>query len=72
MGADTRPGIVVSVATSGDLLQWHVRMADHIPDPGEHRTLFYSPRQLASAGDQAGAREVTPRERAADLTVTVL
>lgn len=23
VGADTRPGIVVSVATSGDLLQWH-------------------------------------------------
>jgi hypothetical protein len=26
VGADTRPGIVVSVATSGDLLQWHVRL----------------------------------------------
>jgi hypothetical protein len=25
-GADTRPGIVVSVATSGDLLQWHVHL----------------------------------------------
>jgi len=23
LGADTRPGIVVSIATSGDLLQWH-------------------------------------------------
>lgn len=23
VGADTRPGIVVSIATSGDLLQWH-------------------------------------------------
>ena len=23
MGPDTRPGIVVSIATSGDLLQWH-------------------------------------------------
>ena len=26
LGADTRPGIVVSVATSGDLLQWHVHL----------------------------------------------
>jgi hypothetical protein len=23
VGADTRPGIVVSIATSGELLQWH-------------------------------------------------
>jgi hypothetical protein len=23
VGPDTRPGIVVSIATSGDLLQWH-------------------------------------------------
>ena len=27
VGADTRPGIVVSIATSGDLLQWHVHPA---------------------------------------------
>ena len=26
VGADVRPGIVVSVATSGDLLQWHVHL----------------------------------------------
>jgi hypothetical protein len=26
VGADTRPGIVVSVASSGDLLQWHVHL----------------------------------------------
>ena len=26
VGADTRPGIVVSIATSGDLLQWHVHL----------------------------------------------
>jgi hypothetical protein len=26
LGADTRPGIVVSVATSGDLMQWHVHL----------------------------------------------
>ena len=26
VGGDTRPGIVVSVATSGDLLQWHVHL----------------------------------------------
>lgn len=23
LGADCRPGIVVSIATSGDLMQWH-------------------------------------------------
>lgn len=26
LGADSRPGIVVSVATSGDLLQWHAHL----------------------------------------------
>ena len=26
MGADARPGIVVSIATAGDLLQWHVHL----------------------------------------------
>jgi hypothetical protein len=26
VGADTRPGIVVSVATSGELMQWHVHL----------------------------------------------
>ena len=26
LGADARPGVVVSVATSGDLLQWHVHL----------------------------------------------
>jgi hypothetical protein len=26
VGADARPGIVVSIATSGDLLQWHVHL----------------------------------------------
>ena len=25
VGADTRPGIVVSIATSGDLIQWNPR-----------------------------------------------
>ena len=24
-----------------DPLEWLARMADHIPDPGRHRTLFY-------------------------------
>jgi hypothetical protein len=75
LGEAARPGIVVSIATAGDLLRWHpqlhvlttdggfnqdgtfsplgewdghalmewlARMADHIPDPGRHRTLFYA------------------------------
>jgi hypothetical protein len=25
----------------GDALEWLARMSDHIPDPGQHRTLFY-------------------------------
>jgi hypothetical protein len=24
-----------------DPLEWLARMSDHIPDPGQHRTLFY-------------------------------
>jgi hypothetical protein len=33
-----------------DPLEWLARMADHIPDPGKHRTLFYGPTQTAPVG----------------------
>ena len=36
-----------------DPLEWLARMADHIPDPGKHRTLFYG----AYANRTRGARE---------------
>ena len=36
-----------------DPLDWLARMADHIPDPGKHRTLFYG----AYANRTRGARE---------------
>jgi hypothetical protein len=110
---DLRPGLVVSVATAGDLLQWHphlhllttdggvapdgrflplpewdatllmglfrerilarlldrhaistelvdplewlARMSDHIPDPGQHRTVFYG--QYANRARGAGRRD---------------
>jgi hypothetical protein len=29
-----------------DPLEWLARMADHIPDPGKHRTLFYAARPV--------------------------
>jgi hypothetical protein len=38
-----------------DPLEWLARMADHIPDPGKHRTLFYG----AYANRTRGAREST-------------
>jgi hypothetical protein len=52
-----------------DPLEWLARMSDHIPDPGQHRTLFYGEyanrvrgeRQPAEA-DTSGAAE-PPRKR---------
>ncbi len=46
-----------------DPLEWLGRMADHIPDPGKHRTLFYAhyahrvrgeppPEEVGSQGDE--------------------
>ena len=81
---DARPGIVVSVATAGDLLQWHphlhlittdagrtpggswhqppqwdsVRlMTPFIPDPGQHRTIFYGE---YSSRARAGCQPLEP------------
>ena len=36
-----------------DPLEWLARMADHIPDPGKHRTLFYSYYANRVRGDRA-------------------
>jgi hypothetical protein len=42
-----------------DPLEWLARMADHIPDPGKHRTLFYSYYANRVRGDRAAEE---PRE----------
>jgi hypothetical protein len=36
-----------------DPLEWLARMADHIPDPGRHRTLFYGYYANRVRGDRA-------------------
>lgn len=36
-----------------DPLEWLARMADHIPDPGKHRTLFYAHYANRSRGDRS-------------------
>jgi hypothetical protein len=40
-----------------DPLEWLARMADHIPDPGKHRTLFYSYYAIRVRGDRAAEEE---------------
>ena len=42
-----------------DPREWLARMADHIPDPGKHRTLFYSDYANRVRGDRAAEE---PRE----------
>jgi hypothetical protein len=39
-----------------DPLEWLARMADHIPDPGKHRTLFYSYYANRVRGDRAAEK----------------
>jgi len=34
-------------------MEWLARMADHIPDPGKHRTLFYGSYANRVRGDRA-------------------
>jgi hypothetical protein len=53
-----------------DPLEWLARMSDHIPDPGQHRTLFYGAyanrvRGSRAAGDpeSATAAAEAPRRR---------
>ncbi len=36
-----------------DPLEWLARMADHIPDPGRHRALFYGHYANRARGDHA-------------------
>jgi hypothetical protein len=40
-----------------DPLEWLARLSDHIPDPGQHRTLFYG----EYANRVRGARRPEPR-----------
>jgi hypothetical protein len=52
-----------------DPLEWLARMSDHIPDPGQHRTLFYGEyanrvrgeRQPAEADTSTAATEPPPK-----------
>ena len=54
-----------------DPVEWLARMSDHIPDPGQHRTLFYGEysnrvrgrRRPREAGQSTGAAEQPPRKR---------
>jgi hypothetical protein len=39
-----------------DPLEWLARMADHIPDPGRHRTLFYAFYANRVRGDRAAEK----------------
>jgi len=46
-----------------DPLEWLARMSDHIPDPGQHRTLFYGEYSNRVRGStQAGEPEAASRE----------
>ena len=51
-----------------DPLEWLARMADHIPDPGKHRTLFYGHYANRVRGHRApegpnGAPEAKPAKK---------
>ena len=41
-----------------DPLEWLARIADHIPDPGKHRTLFYSYYANRARGARAREKEL--------------
>jgi hypothetical protein len=46
------PGLGQNFAAM-DPLEWLARMADHIPDPGRHRTLFYGHYASRVRGERA-------------------
>jgi hypothetical protein len=54
-----------------DPLEWLARMSDHIPDPGQHRTLFYGEYANRVRGQRRPAepeerrRAPSPRKRCA-------
>jgi hypothetical protein len=48
-----------------DPLEWLARMADHIPDPGRHRTLFYGHYANRARGARAKGKEASQRDPAA-------
>ena len=46
-----------------DPLEWLARLSDHIPDPGQHRTLFYGEYSNRVRGSgQSGEPEVHAKE----------
>ena len=63
---------MTSSRRSSDPLEWLARLSDHIPDPGQHRTLFYgeysnrvrgsgqSNEAEAEAGQEPGPRRRCP------------
>ena len=48
-----------------DPLEWLARLSDHIPDPGQHRTLFYGGTRTASG---AAVSPPSPQRRRAKRT----
>jgi hypothetical protein len=50
-----------------DPVEWLARIADHIPDPGKHRTLFYSHYANRARGARAKAKELLERGDAESL-----
>jgi hypothetical protein len=50
-----------------DPVEWLARVADHIPDPGKHRTLFYSHYANRARGARAKAKKLLERGDAESL-----
>jgi hypothetical protein len=50
-----------------DPVEWLARIADHTPDPGKHRTLFYSHYANRARGARAKAKELLERGDAESL-----
>jgi hypothetical protein len=50
-----------------DLLEWLARLADHIPDPGRHRTHFYSHYANRLRGERPGDEEPRHADEAVQL-----
>jgi hypothetical protein len=52
-----------------DPLEWLARMSDHIPDPGQHRTLFYGrPQRPPRASERPRAAAFPPNPRSRQTT----
>jgi hypothetical protein len=51
-----------------DPLEWLARLADHIPDPGKHRTHFYAHYANRVRGERPGEEEQRPADEAQPAT----